>query len=120
MSRLGKGPISDQAMTTITVQQLDELRRRQQVELVDVRTPEEFRGTHAAIARNVPMDTIDPYEFMRGRARRTDVPIYFICQMGGRSGQVCATFMAAGYTNVVNVAGGTDAWIDAGLPVEGV
>ena len=47
-----------------------------------------------------------------------DEPIYFICHLGGRSGRVCLAIMAAGYPNVVNVVGGTEAWEAAGLPVE--
>ena len=40
-----------------------------------------------------------------------------ICQMGGRSKQACEKFHAAGFANVVNVEGGTAAWVEAGLPV---
>ena len=30
------------------------------VELIDVRTPVEFREVHADLARNVPLDSLDP------------------------------------------------------------
>jgi rhodanese-related sulfurtransferase len=96
---------------------LHELNRQCPVEIIDVRQPEEFDEVHAAPARNVPMDTIDPREFMKSRSGAADEPIYFICQVGGRSGWMCAAFLAAGYSNVVNVEGGTDAWIEAGLPI---
>ena len=47
------------AVQTITVQALYERSRSQPIELIDVRTPEEFRSVRAVGARNVPMDTID-------------------------------------------------------------
>ena len=44
-------------------------------------------------------------------------PLYVICKSGARAEKACAAFMAAGFNNVVNVEGGTDAWSAAGLPV---
>jgi membrane protease YdiL (CAAX protease family)/rhodanese-related sulfurtransferase len=103
---------------TITVQELYQRHREQPVELIDVRTPEEFREVRVSIARLVPMDTIDPREVMELRTGAPQEPIYFICHLGGRSHHVCEAFIAAGYPNVVNVLGGTEAWEEAGLPVE--
>ena len=44
--------------------------------------------------------------------------LYFICKSGGRSAKAVEKMIAAGFTNVVSVDGGTDAWTAAGLPVE--
>lgn len=86
------------------------------IELLDVRTPVEFRELHAAPARNVPLDQLDPTALMQaGRPR--EEPIYLICRSGSRGRLACEKFLAAGYTNVVNVEGGTLAWAEAGLPV---
>jgi rhodanese-related sulfurtransferase len=46
-----------------------------------------------------------------------DEEIHVICQSGGRSMKVCQKLEAAGFTKIVNVAGGTSAWQSAGLPV---
>jgi rhodanese-related sulfurtransferase len=43
--------------------------------------------------------------------------LYVICRSGNRSSKACQKFIDAGYTNVVNVEGGTSAWDAAGLPV---
>ena len=40
-----------------------------------------------------------------------------ICQAGGRSMKISKTLETAGFTNIVNVEGGTSAWHAAGLPV---
>ncbi len=42
--------------------------------------------------------------------------IYVVCAVGGRSGQAVDYLLAQGM-DAVNVAGGTNAWIDAGKPV---
>lgn len=47
-----------------------------------------------------------------------DKPLYVICKAGGRSRSACELLTSAGMTNIINVDGGTDAWIAAGLPVE--
>ncbi len=84
--------------------------------LIDVRTPVEFQEVHATSAVNVPLDTLQPSSIM------ADVPasemVYLICRSGGRGQKACEKFRVAGYTNVMNVEGGTLAWTDAGLPVQ--
>jgi len=86
----------------------------QPVELIDVRTPVEFRELHAEGARNVPLDGLAPAAFVAGRPEQ---PLYLICRSGGRGRQACERFLAAGFTNVVNVDGGTLAWAEGQLPV---
>ena len=85
------------------------------VELFDVRTPVEYREVHVSFARNVPLDQLEVTQ-LTTRRTGTD-PLYVICRSGNRGKQACDKFVAAGYTNVVNVEGGTLAWDQAGLPV---
>jgi len=86
------------------------------LDLIDVRTPAEFREVHLAGARNLPLDRLDPEAVARER-RSPGQPLYLICQSGGRGRQACATLRTAGVDNVVNVEGGTLACVQAGLPV---
>jgi rhodanese-related sulfurtransferase len=88
------------------------------IDLIDVRAPEEFREIRAAGARNVPLDTFDPAAIVRSRVAPPDKPLYFICAVGARSAWACELMTAAGFENVVNVEGGTQAWYEAGLPIE--
>lgn len=83
------------------------------VELIDVRTPVEFREIHAQGARNVPLDTLDPATL----TRNPDATLAVICRSGSRGQKGCEKLVAAGWQNVVNVEGGTQAWEAAGLPV---
>jgi rhodanese-related sulfurtransferase len=105
------------AVATISPSQLADLCKSQRVDLIDVRTPAEFRELHVEPARNVPLSQLDPAAVVQARVGYTDQPLYVICRSGGRGRQACEKFLAAGYTNVVNVEGGTLACADAGLPV---
>jgi len=46
-----------------------------------------------------------------------DRPLLVVCHVGGRSAAVAGYLLRSGRANVVNVAGGMDAWQQAGLPV---
>lgn len=96
---------------------LADLARKQTVELIDVRTPAEFTEIHAVLARSEPLDRLDPARVMANRKVPTDQPLYVICKGGNRGKQACEAFLKAGFTNVVNVTGGTQAWEQAGLDV---
>jgi rhodanese-related sulfurtransferase len=105
------------SVPTISPQQLHELCKAGKIDLLDVRTPVEFRELHATAARNVPLDRLDPVAVMQARNGSKDEPLYVICRSGSRGRQACERFLAAGFPNAVNVEGGTLAWAECGLPV---
>lgn len=86
------------------------------IELIDVRTPVEFREVHVPFARNVPLDRLDPQRLKSDYAGDPAMPVYVICRSGSRSKQACEKLTAAG-VNAVRVEGGTLAWDTAGFPV---
>lgn len=104
--------------TTITA---DELKQRHaadpSLELIDVRTPKEFGEVHLTFAQNVPLDRLNPHDLLSNRNGHTGKPLYVICRSGKRSEMACQKITAAGYRDIVNVEGGTQACLDAGLPV---
>ncbi len=89
-------------------------KRGESFDLIDVRTPAEYREVHVEFAKNVPLDQLDPAAVMNGR---NGEPLYVICQLGGRSRQACEAFQKQGYTNVVSVEGGTKACEQTELPL---
>jgi len=88
------------------------------IELIDVRTPIEFRAVHATDARNIPLDQLSPSAIERGENGALRKPLYVICKSGSRGSKAAKMFVDAGLEDVLNVEGGTDAWAAAGLPVE--
>jgi rhodanese-related sulfurtransferase len=85
-------------------------------QLLDVRTPAEFAAAHVPGAKLVPLDDLDPASFARQRGAE-EIPIYVLCQSGGRARKAIERLERAGVRNCVLVEGGTQGWIDAGLPV---
>jgi rhodanese-related sulfurtransferase len=84
--------------------------------LLDVRTPGEFAAAHVPGARLLPLDELDPAAF--GRERNGDAAtVYVLCQTGGRARRAIEKLERAGVRGCVLVEGGTQAWMDAGLPV---
>jgi rhodanese-related sulfurtransferase len=88
-----------------------------QPDIIDVRTPVEYAEVHVAGAKLVPLDVLDPSAVMADRRDAADRPVYVICQSGKRSAKAVEKFRAAGFSNVLSVAGGTAGWEQAGLPV---
>lgn len=106
------------SLRTITVKELHERQvKGEDIDLIDVRTPAEYRECHVKIARNVPLDTLDAKQVIRSRHDAHPRPLYVICRSGGRSTMACEKLAAAGCTDVVNIEGGTMAWDAAGFPV---
>lgn len=87
----------------------------QQPLLLDVREEWEFEECHIEGARLLPMNRI-PAEYQQlDPARETVV----ICHHGMRSAQVVQFLEQKGFTNVMNLAGGIDAWareVDTDMP----
>lgn len=97
-------------MDEITVQELAALGPGARV--VDVREPDEWAAGHLGHAVHVPLATVpDNLAAFNGQ------PTYVICRSGGRSARACE-FVSGHGIEVVNVAGGMLAWVDADLPTE--
>jgi rhodanese-related sulfurtransferase len=86
------------------------------IDILDVRTPAEFAAAHVPQALLTPLDTLDATAFLRSRGEQSK-PIYVLCQTGGRARKAIEKFGHAGFDRCVLVEGGTQAWMDAGLPV---
>ena len=86
------------------------------IDLIDVRAPSEFREIHVEYAQH-SVDRTRSRGCDAGRGSSTEDPLYIVCRTGSRGEQACQQFLKAGFTNVLNVEGGTLACVDAGLPV---
>jgi rhodanese-related sulfurtransferase len=77
--------------------------------VIDVREPDEYRAGHIPGAQLIPLANI-PDQLLSFNA---DGPTYVVCKSGSRSMRACEVAADEGY-DVVNVTGGTGAWIDSG------
>lgn len=83
-------------------------------QVIDVRTPAEYAGGHVPGAINIPHMSI----IARKNELAPDKELVFICQVGQRSALACEFAAAAGFKDLYNVEGGTEAWVKAGYAVE--
>ena len=81
--------------------------------IFDVREPDEYAEVRVPKAQLVPLARV-PEEIDQFAG---DDTVYIICRSGARSAKA-VTFLRANGVDAVNVAGGTLAWIKAGLPTE--
>lgn len=83
--------------------------------LLDVREPAEYAAIHAPNAKLIPLGEVGLR--LKEIEAYKDKPIAVICRSGRRSAKAVAILQEAGFTQVVNVQGGTNAWEQAGLEV---
>lgn len=75
------------------------------IQLIDVRTPNEYRGGHIRQAKNVPLQRITSF-----KGDQTE-SVYVICQSGMRSKQATKELKKMGY-QAINIRGGMNQWLD--------
>ena len=87
-----------------------------ELEILDVRRVSEYVSGHVPRAIMEPLSNIK-----EGIARLALDParhIAVICASGYRSSAATSILQQHGYSNLLNVTGGTNAWINAGYPIE--
>jgi rhodanese-related sulfurtransferase len=106
-----------QTQSTITPRDLQALLSSgKTAHLLDVRSPAEYSGVHIPGTQLIPLDELDPVTFCKQRGADCS-PVYVICQSGGRAARAIQKLEAAGVKECVLLDGGTQAWVDAGFPV---
>ena len=108
--------MSEEIYSTISVEELQRVSQNSsRFHLLDVREDDGYQEYHANISRSLPLSRL-----MEGRAQDDlrmpkDEPIYVICRSGRRSATACELLHSQGFTTLINVAGGMEAWVKAGL-----
>lgn len=81
--------------------------------VIDVRSEDEYAAAHVPGVQLIPLGEVVE--------RIDEVPttgtVYVICATGVRSAKAVQHFRTQGI-DAINVAGGTRAWMDAGLPID--
>jgi rhodanese-related sulfurtransferase len=78
------------------------------VQLVDVRTPEEFKAGHIKNAGNINFYDTDFLTQMNKLDKNK--PLYIYCRSGGRSGKAAAKLKEQGFKEVYDLQGGILDW----------
>ena len=90
----------------ISTAELKNQLNRKDVQLIDVRTPGEFKARNIRQFQNIPLNVL-PSKLSQ---LKKDQEVIVICQSGMRSSNACRILKKNGFTNVTNVRGGMSAW----------
>ena len=86
------------------------------MQIIDVRRPAEYQSGHVPGAITAPLSSL------RETAATLDLnpakTTAVICAGGYRSSAAASILKQHGFKRLLNVTGGTGAWVDAGYPIE--
>ncbi|AFI83714.1 rhodanese-like domain-containing protein [Methylophaga nitratireducenticrescens] len=97
-------------MKQMSATQLDEFlqQNRQEAVLIDVREAHELANGMLEKTKHMPMNSIP--EHVEELESVKNSPIVLICRSGQRSAQVGQYLEQLGFTDVINLEGGMNAW----------
>ena len=86
------------------------------VQLVDVRTPEEFAEGHLTNAININVNDAS-FEAETAKLDK-EKPVMVYCKSGGRSAKAASTLNTQGFKNISDLDGGITSWKEAEKTIE--
>jgi glyoxylase-like metal-dependent hydrolase (beta-lactamase superfamily II)/rhodanese-related sulfurtransferase len=84
--------------------------------VIDVRRPAEYAGGHVPGAFSFTLSGIDKHVSELPFDRNSETAV--ICAGGYRSSAAASMLEKHGFTKLINITGGTNAWVKSGFPVE--
>lgn len=104
-------------ITQITVDHLHQLiEREKELQILDVRRPPEYESGHVPRAYHAPLSTLQ--STVAALDLDPTKPTAVICAGGYRSSAATSILKQHDFKKLLNVTGGTGAWIDAGYSTE--
>jgi hydroxyacylglutathione hydrolase len=104
------------AIEQVSVSQLNDQMTNSDLQIVDVRRPGEYVNGHVPRALNAPLASLD--KSLGPLPLQKDKLTAVICAGGYRSSAAASLLQKQGFSKLLNVSGGTGAWVNAGYPVE--
>ena len=99
---------NDNLIKDVTVEEMQTLLQMDNVQLVDVRTPEEYRSGFIANAQNI--DYFSPTFDEDIKKLDKEKPVIVYCKAGGRSTKCSKKLLEAGFVKIYNLEGGITQW----------
>lgn len=88
------------------------------VQLLDVRTPNEYLDGHLRSAKNINYKDPNFRQLVNGLDKNK--PVYLYCLSGGRSGAAAKILRESGFNEIYDLKGGYLKWSAAGKKTEGI
>lgn len=105
------------AFVDIHVEEFQKAIKKNDIQLVDVRTPKEFKQGHI---KNAQLINFFDANFKSNFKNKLDKnrAVYLYCRSGGRSAKAAKMFKEAGFRKVYNLLGGFNAWSKSEQEIE--
>ncbi len=100
----------------VAVDQAEQAIREADV-LIDVREADEYAAGHVPGAVLIPRGMLEFRLSNTPELEPRDLKIVLYCKTSGRAALAACALHEMGYLNVRSIAGGFDAWVEAGKPV---
>lgn len=104
---------SNKNITVVPVEEFNTFLKDKTIQLIDVRTPEEFQVEHIENAVNINFFDEDFSEKINKLNK--EKPVYIYCASGVRSGKSSEVFLEAGFTHIYDLEGGILNWKSEGF-----
>lgn len=114
----------------ISIDDLALIAGKEEAVVIDVREPAEYAAGHVEHSVNLPRGILEfqltslPQVASASCApevaleQLSKAPVYLICRSGGRSALAALSLQNMGFNDVYSVAGGMNAWVEAGKPTK--
>ncbi|MBA4601932.1 rhodanese-like domain-containing protein [Thermoactinomyces mirandus] len=99
----------NRGIQTIGSDELENIRKKQKILLIDVREKHEFKSGHIPGAINIPLSQKQTL-LTKSSDWNKNKPIYLYCQSGSRSGMAARQLRKLGFRQVFHLKGGLLSW----------
>jgi rhodanese-related sulfurtransferase len=117
----GAGTVSRKKAEVYSISPVDAkklIETKDQLQLVDVRTPQEFSGGALPGSTLVTYNSWSPKTFLNQmEAFDREKPLLLVCAVGGRSWAAALALKRQGFQEVYNLNGGLQAWARQRVPL---
>lgn len=104
------------AVEIISVADMEEALKADDVQLIDVRSKAEFTNGHIKNAKNIVYQGENWDQQVASLDKNK--PVYVYCAKGGRSAKCASLLEEAGFTKIFDLDGGVTKWINEGKSLE--
>lgn len=101
-----KGTNSTSSYENISTEEAQSMIAKKEVQILDVRTPEEFAEGHVPEAVNLPLQDLESQVSTLDKNKS----YLIVCRSGNRSGQASEILVSKGFSHIYNMEGGMNQW----------
>jgi rhodanese-related sulfurtransferase len=88
---------------------------QRKAQIVDIRTPDEYKAGHIANSKHLPLSELD--SGLKQAKIDSNKPIILVCLTGNKANIALAKLKKYGCKDVAYLEGGIAAWNQAGMPI---